>query len=572
MSKTKDKSERKKIIIKWYLSICLFFLCVLFFCTIGIEKSLGNLASELPLLSAKISANNDNSKESDYLVSCWWSEPYESYYLFMPSSVKNQKVQVIVGGNYNLLWDGDEISQGEYLEFAVGAHEVEVIETGEKYVFQVLQSENLGAVFIETESRSMDYVKEIKGNQEAGSMIVLDQSGCLLHKGSMEYIEGRGNTSWNDSDKKPYEVKLEENANLFGMGNEKNWLLLANANDTTGIKNGLVFDMADEVGLAYTPESEWIDLYINGEYQGNYQLTEKIEIGAERIDVYDLEAETRLLNPSIDSGEFSLFTTLYNVGLQSIKGVTLDNNPKDITGGYLLEIDLDDRYELASSGFITSRGENVVVSSPSEASREEVQYISTLYQGFEDAIYSEDGINPDTNLSYMEYIDMDSFATKYILEEITKNLDATYTSQYFYKPADYVSTKLFAGPVWDYDKALGIDWENTGVQLSEPDTFFANVATKESAIWYGLYQQPEFLELVKEIYQEEYQPYLDNVAETMQNMTDYIEKSLVMNMVRWNMYYELTDEEKEEALETRVQKIIDFIEQRRVFLDSEWND
>lgn len=117
--------------------------------------------------------------------------------------------------------------------------------------------------------------------------------------------------------------------------------------------------------------------------------------------------------------------------LFSTKGYLVEKEPEDLTGGYLMEIETSDRYGLEASGFLTSRMQAVVFESPKYASHAQVAYVSGLYQDFEDAVFSPDGFSPYTGAHYSDYIDVDSFARKYLVEELVKNLDASYTSQFF---------------------------------------------------------------------------------------------------------------------------------------------
>ncbi len=69
----------------------------------------------------------------------------------------------------------------------------------------------------------------------------------------LEYIRGRGHTTWME-DKKPYKLKLKKGADLLGMGSNKHWILLANAKDETLLRNRIVYYIARRMGLEYTPK------------------------------------------------------------------------------------------------------------------------------------------------------------------------------------------------------------------------------------------------------------------------------------------------------------------------------
>lgn len=111
----------------------------------------------------------------------------------------------------------------------------------------------------------------------------------------------------------------------------------------------------------------------------------------------------------------------------SKKGYDFAVTPPDVTGGYLLELEMSDRYGLEPSGFITNRRQCVVIKNPKYANYEEVSYIANRFQDLEDAVRSPDGISQYTGVSYQDYLDLPSFAAKYILEEYLDNADASFT-------------------------------------------------------------------------------------------------------------------------------------------------
>lgn len=133
-----------------------------------------------------------------------------------------------------------------------------------------------------------------------------------------------------------------------------------------------------------------------------------------------------------------------------------------------MEFELEERWPEEDSGFITEDGQPVVIQSPKHATVDEVRYIAAVFQNFENVLLDEK--NPD---GYLDYIDLNSFADKYLLEELCKNIDANKTSQYFYKYDDSISSKIFAGPIWDYDKAWGNGGKlDEGLDLREPEGLY----------------------------------------------------------------------------------------------------
>ncbi len=97
-------------------------------------------------------------------------------------------------------------------------------------------------------------------------------------------IKGRGNYTWTLA-KKPYQIKLDGSKPVLGMGAAKTWILLANYADASLMRNKLAYDLGASLGLHGSPDSRWVDLRINGEYRGNYLITEKVEVKKNRVEL-----------------------------------------------------------------------------------------------------------------------------------------------------------------------------------------------------------------------------------------------------------------------------------------------
>ncbi|MCR4717224.1 MAG: CotH kinase family protein, partial [Lachnospiraceae bacterium] len=117
----------------------------------------------------------------------------------------------------------------------------------------------------------------------------------------LDYIRGRGNSTWLE-DKKPYKVKLDKAVDLFGMGKNKHWVLLANYYDYSLMRNKLTYYLAEKMGLEFTPKSIFVDVVMDGEYLGSYQLSQHIRLGKYNIDIDDLEEEYASADPEITGG------------------------------------------------------------------------------------------------------------------------------------------------------------------------------------------------------------------------------------------------------------------------------
>ena len=426
-----------------------------------------------------------------------------------------------------------------------------------------LHSSRLPVISMETDSGSMEKVEADKEEKERGSVSVWDENGGMLYEGKAESIGARGNSTFGLL-KKPFEFKLEKGANLFGFGEADAWNLLADGYDETGLRNLLAMELAKVLEMEYVPDGRLVDLYCNGEYYGVYYLSEKVEIGTSRVDIENLEKKTEQAYTKEELENLKVVEAQDG----SRKWTEIGYSELDVTGGYLIERELEERYPEEVTGFVTKQGDIYALKSPKYASKEQVEYIAGLVQEFEDAIEEEDGRNPATGKHYTELIDLDSFVKKYLVEEVTKNYDGGVTSSFFYKPSDAESTKLFAGPVWDYDVAFG----NCNLDKIAPNP--EGISKLDNHMWgteifAKLYAQEEFYQRSVTLYEEKVLPYLNQLLESrIDELFRQTKQSRLLNDIRWenlsnrHQYYE--------EYENNIRYLKYFIEKRRDFLNEVW--
>lgn len=511
---------------------------------------------------------------TDNLCINWWkNEADNTYCFFIPNAFKNQKMRLTFSGIPYLAIDGKKITSGSKYCLAQGTHSLITEENNNTaYTLTVWYTSGIPTFFVQTQSGSVKSIHSSKQLSESGKILIMDSRGRSYFEGIIDEIHCRGNSSFDKTEKKSYTISLNKSMDLFEMGKAKKWLLIANAFDDTLVRNASAFFIAELLKLPYTPKFQYVDVYINGNFIGNYLLSEKVEIGKNRVNIRNLEKEVASLNKNCNLADTDFFMEQQG-RLFSTKGYHIEKEPEDISGGYLLELETSDRYGLEASGFLTSRMQPVVFASPKYASYNQVSYIAGLYQDFEDAVFSADGSNPYTGKMYYEYIDVDSFARKYLLEELVKNLDASFTSQYIYKYDDSISSKFYAGPCWDYDKSIAASGiTEDGINLNDPKGLYAAVQEKESDIWYALYQHKDFRKTVAAIFFKELEPHLKNNCEKIFfEYSKNIRSSNDCNMIRWNTFPQAaTIDEKRILYNTKVLELADFIDKRLDFLKSEW--
>ena len=475
------------------------------------ETRLTREEQDIPIL---IQAAGDRKTEQ---IACW-TDGSGKYYLFLPAYADLSRTQLLLKTGAEGTLNGQPLQNGiSCSSFRLGeGYALEYGWEGERVQGELffLQSSQIPSVHIRTQSGNMDYIHEEKGNAESGTIHIYMPDGTVDFAGNLKEINGRGNGTWG-LDKKPYSFMLTTQADLLEMGTAQRWVLLANYVDASQIRNKLVYDYAAEAGMPYSPESQWVDLYLNGEYAGLYQLCERNEIHPQRV--------------ALEETDSFLVSTdwIWRMETRSYEHFTTD------------------------SSFSLRVRHN---------SLETTEALAALWQGAENAILAEDGIDPVTGKDWKEWIDAESWAQKFLIEEIFGSLDAGAVSQFFYGSAE--AGVIHAGPVWDFDLSMG---NGSMWQLSRPEAFFANrekISSHLPASWfYPLYQKEEFRALVVELYRDTYRPLLETcIQETMAEYAALIRDAGEMNRLRWNL----------KPMEEEIRYIRDYMLERMAFLDSLW--
>ena len=391
------------------------------------------------------------------------------------------------------------------VEFTVGSSK-------ETYTFYAANS--LPAVFIDT-SIGIDSFKIKQQKDEFAKVSILNKDGSYEYKDTeigVSEAKVRGNTT-PDLYKKPYQIKLEAKTDLYGMGEAKTWILLANYLDQSYIRNATMFELAKELGMNASSFVS-VDVYVDGYYEGVYLLCEKVQVQSQRVNIRDLEKEMKALMGT-DYGRGG--TTIVNSGatvddtyLAKYKYYNSVITPEDITGGYLIELDNSNwdaanKNTLEECWFSTDSGNLYVIKSPEVCSQAQMEYIATLFADMEEAFTSPNGKN-SKGKHYSEYMDVDSFAYAYIMAEFGRTYDCGSNSVYFYKDADKDGqvSKFVKGPLWDCDNSLA-NIVRGNAHLT--DNMWASTRTP----WNKLTQHADFNAVVTEKFEGIYDTIYDMV-------------------------------------------------------------
>ena len=289
-------------------------------------------------------------------------------------------------------------------------------------------------------------------------------------------IRGRGNSTWSFP-KKPYQIKFGSKETVLGMLKDKKWILLANYSDKTMLRNEVALNLSRFSNLDWTPNSRFLELFVNNEYLGVYQIVQKVEESSNRVNLGD--------------------------------------------NGYLLEVDQLSRLDPDDVYFRTNKYLFNIKEPSLDEGDNQFDIIKNYIQLTEKTLLGDNFTDPVEG--YAKYIDVDSFVDWYLINEITKNNDAIFYSSVYmnYMPGG----KLKMGPVWDYDLSLGnINYNNN----ETTDGFWI-----KKAVWYSrLFEDPNFIAKVKKRFNHFY----DNrnlFQEQVNSNSVYLNQSQERNFYKW---------------------------------------
>ena len=143
-------------------------------------------------------------------------------------------------------------------------------------------------------------------------------------------IRGRGNSTWYLHPKKPFQMKLSDKAEFLGMPNDKKWLFLAEYSDKTMLRNKISFEMGYISNLDWTPQGRFAEVYINDEYNGTYNITQKVEESDNRVPLGDTGYLLELDQlERLDSDDVYFESVITGKFLVNIKEPNLERNSSE---------------------------------------------------------------------------------------------------------------------------------------------------------------------------------------------------------------------------------------------------
>ena len=458
------------------------------------------------------------SAEGDVTQHINLDEKYDTYYAFLPAYADPETIRISHGTGLSLYLDGEYYGPASSLANIIPGREylAEIKNSFGSTVYQAglifMQADRVPTLSITLVDGTLDEINSNKELSKSGYIALINADKTLDYAGELRQIHGRGNSSW-DQHKKPYALEFAQDIELLNMGSHSCYVLVANALDESNLRNKIVYDAAQALGMPNSVQSEFVDLYVNGDYIGLYLLTNKLSIFENEPQSVDLLAETEKVN-QYPLNRYETFEEYY-YGMYR-KGYSIANNPADITGSYLLEFELSTRVDRETNLFITESGQAVTVKAPKYASAEQMEYISNYMQNLEDLLGTEEA---------WTILDEESWSKYYLMQEVFANISRS--SFFFYKHPDGEGVKLMSGPLWDFDLSMGTSY---GTENALPYALYGNWG------WFEKHNSNEaVMNRIREWYRSEVRPIIQEIiSDKIDEYQTHIEKSYLMNEARWS--------------------------------------
>lgn len=419
-------------------------------------------------------------------VQAFFNESDGTWYLVVPSSWNLTELDLRYTGQVTESEKGELNQKASSVSGAFGkSGDKTVLKTGDgtSAAVMVLQSD-LPSVQISLDGVSLDAVHEDKTEKFRGNTVLITDADGNVAVEALNNVElkGRGNSTWQRYDKKGYQIKFSAETDVLGMGQAAKWVLLSNASDDSMVRTRVVYDAAKQLNMAFVPDFEYVDLWINGEYRGTYMIGEKVELVSSRL---DLKNPMGVLFERDDAFFEEEMVWEYNPYLEAhfvIKETVSDN-------------------------------EQLIPTTLKEVSGDVTQLMRYLYE------------TPSAEITLEELsqrIDVDSFALYYLINEYVQNRESLSTSFYWFK--DGTDDVLHLGPIWDFDTCMG----NDGAENTE---YYCH----NSLLFKYLLAVPEFYQRTQTLYSENKNVF-DAMSDRARELGEQIQESARANYLRWDVW------------------------------------
>ena len=415
----------------------------------------------------------------------WTNQGYQSekdgvWYLFLPQDESPADTVLSFSGSVTAASAGTlDRDSGTLTGAFADRDRVTLTLEGGRTETVCLRQSSLPSLRLTLNGTTLDQIHRDKDVKYPGNDLVLTDGDDVL-TGTVE-IKGRGNSTWREYAKKPYQIKFSKKTSVLGMPAAKKWILLANASDDSMIRTRLVYDAAEQMDFPFVTEYQYVDLWIDGQYLGVYLLGEKAEIGKGRLNLQDPAGAMFELDNGFATDEDHYFFEGRLNSWFALKEIVEED---------------DEHIQQAMTNFQTAMTRLTA---------------ALTSQGWENLSLSQ--LN--------EMIDVDSLARYYLMNEYVLNGESFFTSFFWYQ--DGASDVLHVGPLWDFDTCMG----NKNEKVTDYNASSTSVLMKK------MLNIPAFYQRVQELYTR-YKPVLTGMAGQVDGLRDEIGVSADLNYLRWS--------------------------------------
>ena len=399
------------------------------------------------------------------------------------------------------------------IEIEIYGYEPQTTSLNEENIYQPT---NIPLIVVNTEGK-IDLKK--KTTKTSCNLIIIN-NGKITTK-QTGTIRIRGNSS-KDLEKKSYQINLDKKEKILDMpAKAKKWGLLANHMDKSLIRNLVAFKISSLLGQKYVPACKSADLIIDGSFEGNYIICDKIEKGNGRVELDDMDETC--------------------------------NDYPNITGGYLMEI--DGFADQEPYHFTSKKGVKVTIKYP-ETTKNQTSYLKNWFDDIEANIYDN---------QIVENIDLETFSQFFILNEFCADIDSVWSSYYVTKQRN--DDKIHFGPAWDFD--LSLDNDNRLYPTNSKEKWIFNYGLS-SGTFRQFISKLMSCEKTLNAVQQKWRDITindftkENVFNFIEEQIRYIDESQKLNFKRWDVLNKILQYEAvaRGSYEEEIKHLKEYIEER----------
>lgn len=449
----------------------------------GDEHGLKLTDEKAALLDEIIVNTQINGKEVG--LKAYYSHGTDHWCVALPPGCQNEEMTVTARN-----------TKGKQDQFPKNKEEDTILYTdgAYQYLIDFLQIADAETLMVNLNTgKTLQDIYDHKEDEVPAVITKIDKEG----KTESEFLKGfygHGNDSWS-AEKKSFNLKFSEKSDMLGLGADEDFALLAGYRDDSLMSYVTTTTFIQNLDFSYAPEFKLVHLYVEEEYLGVYFLVEKIEIDENRIDIPSVyEYMKAAEGDKLTTYSFQSWKAEDSLAERYFYDMT--NDPEDITGGYLLELDMSD-YDATASRFVSERGNPLTLKRAHYSSKRQVNYIADFWQEFEDALYSEDGFN-ELGRHYTEYIDLESFAKQWLLYEASLETSVC-NSVYFYKESEVTGDGLLhACFPWDVEHSY-LFYGHAAV-----DEVFLKTTNGSNNYWNRFWLHDDFREALQDLWENSF--------------------------------------------------------------------